>query len=180
MGDTLFRLAVLATLAIFCTLAVALLAVPDKVWETIAGDPDLGPVVFQTLEKTEKPNQFLVCPPDYCQRASIDMEAPVFPVPAKDLKAAVDKAAMEKKNVTRVFEGPLELRYLFRSPAFRFPDTVSIEFIDVNGGSTLAIYARAQLGYADFGVNEKRVKKWLEKIQAQFSRDAAPAEQADG
>ena len=54
-----------------------------------------------------------------------------------------------------------ELRFIMRSPTLRFPDTISVEFFDVKGGATLAIYARAQIGYKDFGANEKRVRRWL-------------------
>ena len=57
------------------------------------------------------------------------------------------------------------LRFIMRSPIFRFPDTINAEFFDVQGGATLAVYSRAQIGYLDFSVNEKRVRRWLTTLE---------------
>jgi uncharacterized protein DUF1499 len=54
------------------------------------------------------------------------------------------------------------LTYIQRSTVLRFPDIVTVEFIDLgNDRSTLAIDSRARYGRSDFGVNRRRVSEWI-------------------
>ncbi|MEP1443567.1 MAG: DUF1499 domain-containing protein [Hyphomicrobiales bacterium] len=136
---------------------------PETAWEIAFGDPDLGHVHFPTLKKTSKPNQFLVCPKDICKNETPDAEPPVYRMTKERLKASFIEALGTESRST-VDDAGDEYRFIMRSPTFRFPDTISAEFFDVKGGATLAIYARAQIGYKDFSVNEKRVRRWLSKL----------------
>ena len=165
MAQTAFRLFVLFVIALAAAIAVVLLAAPAQLWRLLAGDPDLGPVDFATLRKTDKPNQYLVCPQTFCQNAEIDRLSNVYAVDARSLKAALDAIAMGRRGVEKVAEDATSIRYVTRSAAFKFPDTVSVRFYDLEGGSSLAIYARAQLGYADFGANQNRVERWLKALE---------------
>jgi uncharacterized protein (DUF1499 family) len=57
-----------------------------------------------------------------------------------------------------------------RSETLRFPDTNVVRYLALpEGGSTVAIYSRSQLGRADLGVNQARIERWLKKL----SRDVA-------
>ena len=62
-------------------LAVAILAVMvlglERVW-SLFGQPDLGPVTFETLQRRITPNDALACPEDLC-RAHSDVTPPVMP-----------------------------------------------------------------------------------------------------
>ena len=55
-----------------------------------------------------------------------------------------------------------------RSRLFRFPDYITAEAMETDGGSALAIYSRAVIGYSDIGVNRKRIMAWLDALSAQL------------
>lgn len=146
-------------------ITIIFLISPNTFWSRIAGNPDLGPVNFETLTKHRKPNQYLLCPGDICKIETPDDKPALYPMDAKSLKEKFI-SVLQGSKVETVAEDERTFRFITRSPILRFPDTVSVEFFDVEGGSTLAIYARAQLGYADFGANKTRVKGWIEKLDA--------------
>lgn len=137
---------------------------PETFWELAIGDPDLGYVDFSTMKKTSKPNQFLLCPKDICKNETPDAEPPVFKMTKERLKASFIKALGTEGRST-VDDADDGLRFIMRSPIFRFPDTINAEFFDVQGGASLAIYSRAQIGYHDFDANEKRVRRWVSTLE---------------
>ena len=54
-----------------------------------------------------------------------------------------------------------------RSALFGFPDTMTVRLFERRDGtSTVAIYSRAHYGKGDFGVNEARVRAWLDDLAA--------------
>jgi uncharacterized protein (DUF1499 family) len=47
----------------------------------------------------------------------------------------------------------------------RYPDTVVAQVMEKDQGhSTLALYSRSQIGRSDFGVNRRRLERWVERI----------------
>ncbi len=42
-------------------------------------------------------------------------------------------------------------------------------FEAVDGRATLAIYSHARSGYYDFGVNRRRVRRWLAALRAELA-----------
>lgn len=96
-----------------------------------------------------------------------DRPAPTFDVSAAELGAAFDAVARGDERV-EVLAGSVadgHVTYVQRSNFFRFPDYVSVRFVDEPGtGSTLAIYSRARFGQKDFDVNEKRITRWLDQL----------------
>ncbi len=137
---------------------------PETFWELVVGDPDLGYVDFSTVKKTSKPNQFLLCPKNICKNETPDAEPPVFKMTKERLKASFIQALGTEGRST-VDDAGDGLRFIMRSPIFRFPDTINAEFFDTKDGATLAIYARAQIGYRDCRINEKRVRRWLTTLE---------------
>lgn len=137
---------------------------PETFWELVIGDPDLGHVDFPTLKKNRRPNQFLLCPKEVCKNETPDAEPPVFKMTKERLKTSFTQALGTESRST-VDDAGDGLRFIMRSPIFRFPDTISVEFFDIQGGATLAIYSRAQIGYRDFGANEKRVRRWISTLE---------------
>lgn len=98
---------------------------------------------------------------------AVDAPAPVFAIPAGELAAAFDAMALAQPRTTRLAGGPEDLwaTYVQRSRVMRFPDYVSVRFIDLGEGrSTLALYSRARYGRSDFGVNRTRVESWLSAL----------------
>ena len=124
---------------------------------------------FESLRLTSKPNQFLIAPKGLTQVTPHE-ESPVFLVAADRLCDAF--AAMiesqPRVEVRARSEDGRHWELVQRSRLFRFPDDVSIRFIDTGDGTaTLAIYSRSRLGHGDLSVNRRRVQRWLELLQVQ-------------
>ena len=60
-----------------------------------------------------------------------------------------------------------QIKFCQRSFAFRFPDYIWAEATKIDSNtSSISIYSKSKYGYSDFGVNKKRVSRWLEKLKA--------------
>lgn len=140
----------------------------EKVWTSVSGPADLGPVQFEGLTKGPKPNQVLICPDGLCNDKDRDRASPVYAVDMAMLKTALVKSLEEEPGLTRVDDGsdPRRLRYVQRSRLLRFPDTIRIKFypLDDEPGSTLALYGQSQIGSGDFGINLERANRWLGRL----------------
>jgi hypothetical protein len=137
-------------------------------WERLAGSPDLGPVEFGAIVRSARGNDALICPPDLCGAVKADGTAPVFLAPVARLRDAVRVIEVNDPDVFPLArdEAKVQDRYLARTRLMRFPDTISVRFIDLGGGrSTLALYSRSQLGRADFGVNKARLDEWIKLLR---------------
>ena len=54
------------------------------------------------------------------------------------------------------------LVYIQHSPAFGFPDIITVEFVALGPDrSGIALYSRSRYGRNDFGKNRERVERWL-------------------
>ena len=139
----------------------------DRTWQSLFGTPDLGPVDFATLQRRKTPNDALVCPRDVCSHAQPDAEPPVYALPAFQLRNLVSQVALSEPNTTLLDAGPEQDRYLVRTRLMRYPDTVVVQVIEQGGNrSTLALYSRSQIGSSDFGVNRRRIERWVARIGA--------------
>jgi uncharacterized protein (DUF1499 family) len=139
----------------------------DHIWNRTFGSADLGPIDFASLRRPKASNNALVAPPSVCGHARADLMPPDFPVSAARLHAIVSEVAAEEANTELVYADPKheQDRYVVRSRILRFPDTVNVKIIDRGEGrSTLALYSRSQVGRGDFGVNRKRLQRWLKRI----------------
>lgn len=124
---------------------------------------------FKTLRLSPKPNQHLVLPDGYPAAAAPHARSPVFPVDPDRLAAAVKQVALAEPRTKLLSGDDAARRYEFvqRSAVFRFPDFVSVEVVTAGEGrSALAVYSRSRVGYSDFGVNRKRVDRWLAATEA--------------
>lgn len=122
-------------------------------------------VDFRTLRLASTPNQFLVCPADYCANAPSHLESPVFQILAEDLRNRLKMVLAENPDITIVSEAPSSIDMIARTPLMRWPDWVSIRFVSLsNSRSSLAIYSRSVYGYHDLGTNRKRIRKLLSRL----------------
>jgi uncharacterized protein (DUF1499 family) len=136
---------------------------PEKSLVVAFGPVEEISVDFKVLELSAKPNQFLVCPEDYCQ-AKPNMISPVFAVSALALKDRWMTMLADQPRITAGSGDDDTLQYNFvqRSALMRFPDSITVRFIALDDSqSTLAIYSRSHYGRRDFGVNKARVQAWL-------------------
>ena len=144
----------------------------DEAMMAVFGKPDLGPVDFARLRRRLVPNDALACPADVCP-AKADLVTPEFPVSADRLRAIVAEVALAEPRTELVYSARWEEqdRYVARSRVLRFPDTIDAMVVGRGEGrSTVALYSRAQLGLYDFGVNRRRLARWLDGIAARAGR----------
>lgn len=90
--------------------------------------------------------------------------APEFDLPAPKLAEAFDRFITADALVARLAGHPDELfvTYLVRTPVMRYPDYVSVRFIDLDEGrSTLAMFSRSRFGYSDRNMNKRRATGWF-------------------
>lgn len=129
-------------------------------------------VDFKHLELTGKPNSYLVCPVDYCDKTPQEYSQ-TYPVNVDSLKNSWEQMLKTEPRVKLTVSRPEtnHYQYVQRSFLFRFPDYIDVEFIPLtSSSSTLAVYSRARYGYSDFGVNKKRVQNWLKKLASLVHR----------
>lgn len=128
----------------------------------------IDPVDFATLQLTENPNQFLMCPPDMCS-AQPHAQSPEYPMPVAELRARWQEMVGQQPRVTVLAEGPDgdQVDYVQRSARFRFPDIITVRFIALSENrSTLAVYSRSLFGKSDLGVNRERIAAWTAQLDA--------------
>lgn len=112
-------------------------------------------------------NGFLTCPSGYCA-AEPGMTSPEFPADAARLVELWQELLRGESRVMVLSSDPAGRRFVLiqRSALFRFPDVITVEFVPLGSDrSSLAIYSRARYGKLDFGVNRKRVERWLGQLQ---------------
>jgi uncharacterized protein (DUF1499 family) len=154
----------LATIIALCV-ATFLVVGAEQFWR-LFGEPDLGPVSFEQLERRATPNDSLACPPDFCN-ARADVTTRLYQLTARELRSVFAKviASEPRVSVAETNEATLTDRYIQRSEHLGFPDTIVVRFLDrADGRSTIALYSRSQLGKSDFGVNRARIERWLGKL----------------
>lgn len=124
---------------------------------------------FATLVLHEKPNQYLALPPDFASAAVPHGESPVFDLPVAELERRALDAIRLQPRVTAIASALAQRQYAFvqRSALMRFPDTVTVRFVDLGGDrSSLALYSRSKVGHSDLGANAARARAWLKAIAA--------------
>lgn len=111
---------------------------------------------------------FLACPPHYCTAVEA-VVSPMFNLPWDRLRQYwIEVIASQPRVVSvRTNEDPARLVYIQHSPAFRFPDIITVEFVPLGPNrSSVAIFSRSRYGKYDFAKNRKRVEKWLVLLQS--------------
>ena len=124
------------------------------------------PLDFATLVPDTRPRRWLVLPSRFEAAASPDQDSPVFEQTPEAVLEAFKAVALAAPRVTLVREEAGQVELVQRSKLFRFPDYITVQAFETQGGAALAIYSRAVIGYSDMGVNRKRIKAWLESLQA--------------
>ncbi len=90
--------------------------------------------------------------------------------PPHDIMTAIDTVILQTPRTKRMAGLPgLELiTYQTRSLVFGFPDYTNVSIIAPgtvgNPGSLLMIRGQARFGLEDLGVNEARIKDWLDQL----------------
>lgn len=139
----------------------------ERLLEVIFGRISVQPVDFKTLRLKETPNQFLMCPENYCH-ATPDAKSPVWNEPVANLKQRWDRFVdtVPYTDLVDSDESQKIYTYRVRTPLLRFPDDVTVQFVALDDGhSSLAIYSRSNYGYSDLGMNRRRVEDWIARLK---------------
>ena len=130
-------------------------------------------VDFKALRATTNQNVFVMCPPELCPD-SANEPSPIFKMRwerLRDYWEEMVKAQPRIEEIARQASGR-RLGYLQRSAVFRFPDVVTVEFVGLpQDHSTIAIHSRSRYGRRDFGVNARRVERWMQLLQQMMRKD---------
>ncbi|WP_169568324.1 DUF1499 domain-containing protein [Sneathiella limimaris] len=161
-------------LFILIALVVALVLLRlTPIWDKFLSAGEFKPTDFSKLTTTGKPNWYLVCPPEYCSNLNVHLESPVYKLSKTTLADRLKSIVLKDPNIEIRQDDGTKLELVARTPTVRWPDLVSIEFIEKDeNSSTLAIYSRAIYGIRDFSANKSRVDRWLKSLRAEIGEDA--------
>lgn len=121
---------------------------------------------LQSLTLSKYPNYYLICPQNYCN-VTPNENSPEYPVSADDLFNAWNLMISQEQNVTVLDSVPSrgQYDYIAKTSAFGFPNIVTVQFIALTDtSSTIAVYSRSKFGFYDFGLNKKRLQKWMQQL----------------
>ncbi len=125
-------------------------------------------VDFQTLKLKDSPNQFLLCPADYCPNASPHRVSSAYDASAATLRDTwhAMTARQPRTKLAASDHDNLQYDYVQRSLIFRFPDTITVRFLPLDDQqSTLAVYSRSTYGHSDLGGEQKAHRRLASRDQ---------------
>ena len=132
-------------------------------------------VDFDSLVRPSSPNTWLVGPAD--STPPPDDEAPVFDISAAQLVDAWTEVVGQqtRSRVLGLSEDRLQVEAEQRSAVFGFVDRISFRAVALGQErSTYRAYSRSLVGYSDFGVNRRRLERWITALRAALSDNGNP------
>ena len=126
-----------------------------------------GMTDFSTVTPRGTPNEAIVCPPNFCPKHSFCSISPVHDCNISSLESAWEEMLKMQPRISRISADPTNNRrtVVQRSLLFRFPDVITVQFIDNgNGKSTIAMHSYSIYGASDLGVNGNRVNRWISDL----------------
>ena len=123
----------------------------------------LSPINFTTLTPPSTPNYCLVKPDAALTKQS--MPSKMYHMSSEQLQKKLQQVIAATAH-THLYSKPDDQSiYVTKSRFFGFPDVAYVQVMPANEHqSQLMIYSHAVYGHSDFGVNCKKVKKWLDDL----------------
>ncbi len=121
-----------------------------------------------------RPRNYFIAAPAGDDPAQADQVSPRFRCSAAELYALMRTTALAQPRTKLLSESPDEhhLAFVQRTIFWRFPDDIVAEITALeDGGATLMLSSKARYGMEDFGVNRRRVKRWLAALEAAAGRE---------
>ena len=122
---------------------------------------------FKTLNLSKRPNEYLILPVEFDCVAVPHSLSPIFNISSKELYSVFYTIIIGERAIKVTYSDRNELKSEFvqYTRLFRFPDDISVEFVEMdNNLSSIAIYSRSRIGYYDFRVNKRRVKRLINSL----------------
>ena len=123
--------------------------------------------MFNFKEIKRKPNSrsWLSSPKGW--REDADQASPNFPLSRDELWMVWIQVTSNSKRIveTQLDENAKQSYHVQLTPTLRFPDDVRAEIVALpDGSSSILLYSQSRYGLYDFGVNRKRVERWLGRL----------------
>jgi uncharacterized protein (DUF1499 family) len=130
------------------------------------GLPPPVPIGFAHLEPPRTPNACLAAPSG--PAGARHRIVPPLPVTSDAAWAALRDLGMRFPRCWRLAEWPAlrQAQWVERSSPMNFPDVIAGQVVPLAGGSGLFLRSRSLFGRYDFGVNRRRVDRWLAALDA--------------
>lgn len=100
----------------------------------------------------------------------IGREAPRFPADAEAVLTLFSEIALAEPRV-RLAAGSIDegmITFTARSKVFGFVDFITVKAVNESEGAKLSVFARPQYNVYDWGVNAKRLDRWLGELEQAF------------
>lgn len=126
---------------------------------------DTAPVDLRTVERSATSNDALACPAGACSTPA-EIVSPVLALSPEILLERA-RAVLAREPRTELVAEDKALRQLVfvqRSAVFGFPDSVWVQAVAAGEGASAIVYSRSNYGTWDFGVNRKRVERWMDLL----------------
>jgi uncharacterized protein (DUF1499 family) len=124
------------------------------------------------IERTGRPNDYLICPADTCTAAA-DAAPPVLKATADQVLDAWQAVVMAAPR-TRIVGADRAAGLMMaeqHSLVFRFVDRISVKVLPrPDGTATYAAYSRSLVGHYDFGVNGRRLAGWAAEVDRRLGQ----------
>lgn len=127
-------------------------------------------VDFESLERPESPNTYLVAPDGLCMNASPDAPAPEFDCsPAKCFANLETVVSAHGNWAVQTRDAPMmQIDLVAMTRVLKFKDDMALRVLPDETNpekSKLAVYSRSRVGYHDFGTNRKRVQSLITELK---------------
>ena len=129
------------------------------------------PMDMTRIERPASPNSALAAPLDF--QPPPDVVTPAYRIPPPQLYGALRTvaAAQPRTFIAAEYKAEWQIHWVARSAVLNFPDLVTAQVVAAGqDSSTLVLYSRSVYGYADFGVNRRRVDDWLAALRTLLNR----------
>lgn len=126
----------------------------------------MEPLNLQNPQLPSSPNYAFAAPRNLNLDAGI--ESPEFQLGETQLAKRAVAYIQNQPRVSTLKEDWENLHFMFiqRTPVLRFPDQIEVKVISLSDGrSSLLMLSRAHYGSYDFGVNKRRLIRWLKGIK---------------
>ena len=126
----------------------------------------MEPLNLQNPNLPSSPNFAFAAPGKY--RLQADMVSPIWEQDAKSLAHKTVDYIKGQPRITTIKENWDDMHFVFiqKTAVLRFPDQIEVQVVSLDDKqSSLLMLSRAQYGYYDFGVNQRRVHRWLQELK---------------
>ena len=122
---------------------------------------------LRTLRRAALPKDALAAPAGVGE-ARPDVAVPVFALSKGAFAEPLRAVALAEPRTRMVAAFPALDQMVFeqRTPVLGFPDTIRVQVVSLNDGVSAILYSRSRYGGWDVGVNRKRLRRWLARLEA--------------